>query len=189
MGHVVRADDVTSPIGLSLVTVTEKFYLQYPGPKDDVFGLRLGLIRTVNENVTGIDLGLFHSVSTNYTGPLQIVAIDNLVKGKARVFGLQWGGIFNTNKEAQIVGFQLGFKNTIQEEGTVVGFQLGFWNHAPKTDVYGGQLFLVNHARKVVGFQLGLVNIADRLYGVQVGLLNFNRGGPLRFFPLVNAGF
>lgn len=43
--------------------------------------------------------------------------------------------------------------------------------------IYGGQIGLVNNARKISGFQLGLINICDSIKGVPIGLLSISKNG------------
>lgn len=181
-----------SPVGVSVFTFTDHMYLEFPTPESDVYGVRLNLLSSRHQNVGGVDIGLImNTTKANFTG-IEFAGIVNRVYGRARILGLQFGGLYNLDYQASILGLQLAaFKNHIVEDGTLIGAQLSIGiNEAPKTDIYGLQFALFNRARKVYGFQIGVVNIAENLNGIQIGLLNFNKNGlPLKFFPGINIGF
>jgi len=177
----------TSPVGFSLLTIERDVYLEFPGPRDNVCGLRLNLLRSMNDGVCGLDLGVGLNVADRLIG-IQIAGIGN-TDARARIFGLQFGGLFNTDGEAYIVGLQFSIlRNGILSSATLAGIQVSLFNDAYRTDVYGFQLSLINRARKVVGLQVGLFNSAEELYGVQLGLINLNQKGPFKFFPVINVG-
>ena len=48
---------------------------------------------------------------------------------------------------------------------------------------------MFNAADDVEGFQIGLINRTVSLRGIQLGLINVVEGGPVTFFPIVNAAF
>jgi hypothetical protein len=70
----------------------------------------------------------------------------------------------------------------------VSGLQAGLFNHV-RYDINGVQAGVFNRADDVNGLQIGLINRTVSLRGIQVGLVNLLEGGPLTFFPIVNAAF
>jgi hypothetical protein len=80
-----------------------------------------------------------------------------------------------------------GLVNKVDER--VRGLQIGVGNYAG--EVVGVQIAqMANQSNSVVGVQIGgLVNDAEKLVRLQIGLLNFNKSGPLPFFPIFNFGF
>jgi hypothetical protein len=109
----------------------------------------------------------------------------NLLYGKnASVYGLDVGFV---NLAGEFDGLGVGFVNKVEER--VRGLQYGVANYA--REVVGVQIAEIsNQSNSVVGVQIGgLVNDAEKLVGLQIGLLNFNKSGPLPFFPIFNFGF
>jgi hypothetical protein len=133
----------------------------------DVRGLRVNVLQGKNANVYGLDVGLVNEV-------------------EKRVSGVQLAGI--ANRAGELDGLGVGLLNEVEE--SVSGVQLaGFVNFAG--ELTGVQLAgLLNRSKSVVGVQIGgLLNNAENLVGLQIGLLNFNKNGPLPFFPIFNFGF
>jgi hypothetical protein len=89
--------------------------------------------------------------------------------------GAAIAGLFNYNRvSADIIGFQLAAIANIN--GT-------------SSRLYGFQIGLFNKVSKVYGLQVGLFNVAHELHGFQIGLLNFNKAGPFKASPIINAAF
>jgi hypothetical protein len=91
------------------------------------------------------------------------------------------------NHAGSLDGVGIALTNWVDD--SVKGAQIGVVNIA--AEVTGVQLGGIhNQSENVVGAQIGgLVNHADKLHGLQIGFLNFNRSGPLPFFPIFNFGF
>ncbi len=133
----------------------------------DVRGLRVNVIYGKNASVYGLDVGLWNEV-------------------EERVRGIQLAGVVNLARELDGIGAS-GLVNKVEER--VRGLQCGVANYAG--EVAGVQIAgISNQSNSVVGVQIGgLVNDAEKLVGLQIGLLNFNKSGPLPFFPIFNFGF
>lgn len=140
------------------------------GPRLQVFpaetpvvGLRLNVLRSDNADVTGLDLGLVGRAR-------RMTAIQiNLANLVEEDFAGLSGGLFN-------------------QMGSVAGLQAGLFNGIAH-DLAGFQIGLFNAADDVSGIQIGILNRAMSLRGVQIGLVNLNAGGPVTFFPILNAAF
>jgi hypothetical protein len=106
--------------------------------------------------------------------------------------GLEFGGLFNINKQdakyVQIAGiFNLVGGNAIglQLAGahnrtldTLKGVQISLFTNRAEKQVSGVQISaLHNETRKLKGLQLGLVNFADTSEGASVGLINMINNG------------
>ncbi len=133
----------------------------------DVRGLRVNVIYGKNASVYGLDVGLWNEV-------------------EERVRGIQLAGVVNLARELDGISAS-GLVNKVEER--VRGLQLGVANYAG--EVVGVQIAeMANQSNSVVGVQIGgLVNDAEKLAGLQIGFLNFNKSGPLPFFPIFNFGF
>ena len=59
--------------------------------------------------------------------------------------------------------------------GRVTGLQVGYLGNVVQ--------------ESLSGVQIGAFNFANELHGLQIGLLNFNKSGPLPFFPILNFAF
>lgn len=116
-----------------------------------------------------------------------------------RVYGVQAAGIANVAQE-KVTGAQMALivnaaKNAVNgrhEPVEVTGLQAAIVGNFGVTRVQGVQVAgIANNAKEgIEGLQVGgLVNSTRNLSGVQIGLLNFNKGGLLPFFPLINIGF
>jgi hypothetical protein len=133
----------------------------------DVRGLRGSTLYGKNASLYGLDVGLMNEV-------------------EERVRGVQLASV--ANRAGELDGLGVGLANEVEER--VRGVQLaGFVNFAG--ELAGVQLAgILNRSERVVGVQIGgLVNRAEALAGLQIGLLNFNKSGPLPFFPIFNFGF
>jgi hypothetical protein len=128
-----------------------------------VWGLRLNLIQSQNDDVFGLDLGF----------------LSRIGEADALSFNLY-------NSAVTLKGGQVGIYNTVSSEA--VGLQLGFYN-VDESSIAGGQLGLVNVAQSVAGCQLGLFNRCISMQGIQIGLINIIEDAEIRFFPFVNASF
>lgn len=147
----------------------------------DVYGLRLSLPYTKNEDLYGIDTGIA-SETESLTG----VQANFLFNGAQEATGLQMTIIENASINA--TGLQLSWLNMVEKRFT--GIQLGGLVNTAG-DVKGAQLAgLHNRSERVVGLQISaLVNETTDLRGLQIGALNFNENGPLPFFPIFNFGW
>jgi hypothetical protein len=186
-----RAMAKAYPMGFSILALDKSVFWQAPSPESSVCGLRIGLVRSLNESVCGIDAGFLISESREKFSGLALSGIGN-ISGDAKVYIVQGAGLLNRDRSAKIWGLQIaGGVNEIHDEGRVIGAQaalLGNWS--PKANVLGFQVAAINKAAKVVGIQLGIWNTADELSGIQIGILNFNKASsPLYFFPGINVGF
>ena len=133
----------------------------------EVRGLRVNALYGKNASVDGLDVGLMNEV-------------------EERVRGVQLASL--ANRAGELDGLGVSLANEVEER--VRGVQLaGAANFARK--LAGVQLAgIFNRSESVVGVQIGgIVNRAESLAGLQIGLLNFNRSGPLPFFPIFNFGF
>ena len=133
----------------------------------DVRGLRVSALYGKNASVYGLDVGLVNEV-------------------EERVSGVQLASI--ANRVGELDGLDVGLVNEVEER--VRGVQLASVANFTG-ELAGVQLAgILNRSKSVVGVQIGgLVNDAERLVGLQIGLLNFNKSGPLPFFPIFNFGF
>lgn len=166
--------------------------LQYPPKEDSVKGIRNVFGLGIHKDVYGLDVGLGVNVTNDDFIGMAIAGGANITGKRAIVTGIQFAGVMNRNRgKAYIAGLQFALGANFNEgSGGVYGVQLALaGNWASKTDIYGVQAGLINHASKVVGFQIGLINRCDRLYGIQIGLLNYAEKSPISFFPLINIGF
>jgi hypothetical protein len=133
----------------------------------DVRGLRGSVFYGKNASLYGLDVGLANEI-------------------EERVSGVQLAGA--VNRAGELDGLGVGLANEVDER--VRGAQLaGFVNFAG--ELVGAQLAgFFNQSESVVGVQIGgIINRAETLAGLQIGLLNFNKSGPLPFFPIFNFGF
>ena len=134
----------------------------------DIYGVRINLIYSENNNVGFADIGLVNRSAGSQTG-FQVGAVLNRVE--KNVSGIQIASIMNTcGKNSMVEGLQLGSVNI---SGDVTGLQLGAFNRSGTME----------------GLQLGVVNTTNSLDGVQFGLINLNSNGPVKFMPLLNFGF
>jgi len=128
-----------------------------------VWGLRLNLLLSQNDDVFGLDAGFFSRI------------------GQADAISLNL-----YNSAVTLKGAQFGVYNTVSREA--VGLQAGFYN-VDDASIAGGQIGLVNVAQSVGGFQIGLFNRCISMAGVQIGFINIIEDAEIRFFPFVNASF
>jgi len=122
-----------------------------------------------NDRVFGLDtLALWACHAESMYG-LQACVLHNIADDLA---GVQLT-VFGNESEERVSGVQLAAVANVADE--VAGLQLAG---------------IHNSAERVVGVQIGgIVNQTDELVGLQIGVLNFNKGGPLPFFPGFNFGF
>jgi hypothetical protein len=179
--------------------------------EDGVRGLQLAWLVNVAGELDGVQIGLGYNVTEGRARGLQALSGVNHAR---ELYGLQLLGF---NYSRSVVGAQIGPANQAEDHltglqlslinhaGSINGLQIGGW-HNRSGPVNGVQIGgLVNQATELVGVQIGglgneakglvglqiggLVNRAEGLVGLQIGLLNFNKGGLLPVFPLVNFGF
>ena len=147
----------------------------------DVYGLRLSLPYTRNEELYGMDTGIASEMES-LTG----IQANFLFNGAQEATGIQLTICENASIKA--MGFQLSVLNLVEQSFT--GFQLGgLVNTAGEAK--GVQIAGIhNRAESIVGLQISsLVNETNDLRGLQIGALNFNESGPLPFFPIFNFGW
>lgn len=119
----------TAYVGVALLPFR---YCEWPSPKDDVAGLRLGVV-SGHHSVIGYDAALIFG----YT--------DDALIGLA-------SSPLNSNGE--LYGMQVGFVNGT---GLGRGVQVGVWNMAE--DFAGLQVGFANFAQRMRGVQIGIVNV------------------------------
>ena len=133
----------------------------------DVRGWKMNILYGKNDRVFRLDT--FSVCHAKSMFGLQICGIRNLADNLA---GIQLALLGNESEE-RVSGAQLSAVANVADE--VAGLQLAG---------------IHNSAERVVGVQIGgVVNQTDELVGLQIGVLNFNKGGPLPFFPGFNFGF
>jgi hypothetical protein len=166
----------TVPVQLSLYSPAQVF------PEDtDVVGLRLNLIRGVNNHVSGIDIGLWNRAYGDETA-FQLGGL-NVVDG--HYGGIQLG-VANLVGET-FTGWQGGLFNMTRGESGML--QSGAMNLA-LSGLRGVQLGFVNYAQDISGLQIGVFNACQVMYGVQIGLVNIiSDKNILPVLPIVNAAF
>lgn len=178
----------TSPIGLEILSnERDKFNLAFPGPKEDVAGIRLS-IGAQNKNVYGLDVGVAMNETKDRFVGIAIAGFANVYYGRAFIIGLELAGFSNAGSHVSGFGLQVaGFLNSAGS-GDFVGGQVAIFRNEYFGHIYGFQLGLFNDAKSIVGVQIGIINKADNLHGVQIGLLNYNKSG-IPCLPLINIGF
>ncbi|MFA5204808.1 MAG: hypothetical protein WC708_10445 [Lentisphaeria bacterium] len=163
------------------------FYpVQIPDETFDVYGMRLNIIAGKNASVNGLDIGLVN-ISSVEANCIEVGAFWNEVDGDMR--GLQFSGLFNV-VDGAAMGLQAAFILNQSGKGTgdvMAGFQIGLIDIAG--DASGMQIGGLNVAQNIVGMQIGVINWAQDMTGVQIGVVNIIEGGPLPFFPVINASF
>ena len=144
--------------------------LGFWGPRLQVFpeetrvmGLRLNVLASDNQEVTGLDVGV-----VGRTARMSAIQV-NLANFVDDEFAGLSAGLFS--QMGSVAGLQAGLFNTVVHD--LAGFQVG----------------LFNAADDVLGLQIGILNRTMSLRGVQIGLVNLNAGGPVTFFPFLNAAF
>jgi hypothetical protein len=147
----------------------------------DVYGLRLSLPYTRNEELYGIDIGIASEMES-LTG----IQANFLFNGAQEAAGLQMTICENASIKA--AGLQLSVLNLVEQSFT--GIQLGGLVNtagAAKGVQIGG---IHNRSESIVGLQMTtLVNETNDLRGLQIGALNFAENGFLPFFPIFNFGW
>jgi hypothetical protein len=165
---VKAADSEDKPIGWFPIQLALTDPLQIVPKTWDIYGVRINIIYSENNNVGFADIGIVNRTAGNQAG-FQVGAVINRVE--KNVSGIQVGSIMNScGKNSMVEGLQLGAVNT---SGDVTGLQLGVFNRS----------------ETIEGLQLGVINSTNSLDGVQFGLINLNSGGPLKFMLLLNFGF
>ncbi len=139
-----------------------------------VSGFEFGFLgNVVRKEVQGAQLAGVFNAAGEYVRGGQIAGIANV--SSQEVIGGQVAGIVNVAGGA-ISGSQIaGVVNVGTEQ--LDGVQISGVVNQHNGTINGGQIGLINHARKVSGFQLGFINISDTIKGVPVGLLSISKNG------------
>lgn len=113
------------------------FRLNLYGKNANVYGMDLGIVNHVDQEMRGWQVGLVNLVEESFTG---------------------WqAGVVNVS-EGNFLGFQGGpWPALVNIAGTGEGAQIGVFNRAERFE--GFQLALVNFAEDMYGLQIGLINI------------------------------
>ena len=133
---------------------------------DDIRGLRLNFLYSMNQNVAGLDFGPVARVGGDFKG-------------------VQWSAVGLVHGSG--LGWQAGWIANITE-GAFKGLQTGGFNSAGSGKLF--QFGAVNYGKNVEGFQLGFVNVAESLHGLQIGFVNVIKSKEkLPFLPIANWNF
>ena len=91
---------------------------------------------------------------------------------------------------AFLTGAEVSDTRMVLESTEIRGLRVNVL-YGKNASLYGLDVALWNEVEEhVTGVQIGgIVNEAEELVGLQIGLLNFNKSGPLPFFPILNFGF
>ena len=154
-----------------------------------VVGIQLGVVNQngplsqVEPVTAGLQVGGLNIDAGTFSGiELGVVAFNE------RVQGIVVAAASSVTEEVR--GLQLALLAGAKRlDGLQLGL-VGILNPVlvPPLAHRGAQIGLCNVAGRFKGLQLGLVNYSTRITGLQIGLLNFNRGGRVRFLPVVNVG-
>ncbi len=141
---------------------------------------------------------LYYPIATNYGKPdIHTHFGFNLVYGRVGLLeGLSFGTYQVATRGVQGLEFALAANVTFgKAEGVQAAFVTNVAGDVDGTQVaFGGQVGIVNVAKKVRGVQFGLVNVSDEIEGVPIGLVNVSKGGgvhPIVWYSnhsYVNAG-
>ncbi|EKP04949.1 PPE family protein [Leptospira kirschneri str. 200803703] len=167
-------------IRIPVRTETEVFHTSLSqGEVKNLYGINLGVINTVKENLVGIQVG-GANISQGNTYAATQVAFYNTAKKAGLI--LQAGG---SNKVQGVAGIQLGFYNSesgkktknVQVTGATSGeyseTQAGM-NKEEEKGIIMIQAGGINQAESSTGIQVGLYNEEKRgVFTVQAGGLNF----------------
>lgn len=167
-----------SPVGLAFAPAR---YLQYPGARCDVNGLRLGLTLAHNRQVNGIDIGALGSWTDGDVNGLSFAGVCRSCGGAA--FGLHFSSVMNY-ASGHVNGVQVAIVNSAYG---VNGLQAGLVNYVSEGS--GCQLGVFNLAESLRGLQVGLVNMTMNCSGIQIGLGNIIGESPLTACVFFNALF
>jgi hypothetical protein len=139
-----------------------------------ISGFELGLVgNIVRKEVQGVQFAGVFNTAGEYVRGVQIAGVANV--SSEEVIGGQIAGIVNVAGGA-ISGSQIaGIVNVGTEQ--LDGVQLSGVVNQHNGTIYGGQIGLINNARKISGFQLGIINISDTIKGIPVGLLSISKNG------------
>ena len=118
--------------------------------------------------------------------PFQASFIDpaQIFSESTDVYGLRFNLFYGSN--ADLYGIDVGLVGSAEAVGGIQGSLANYTEELVGVQIAG----VHNKSERVVGLQFAsLINETEELTGLQIGLLNFNRGGPLPVFPIVNFGF
>jgi hypothetical protein len=127
----------------------------------------------VRKEVHGGQLAGAFNVVGEYVRGAQVAGVTNVVKQE--VIGAQVAGVVNYAGGAMSGAQIAGAVNVGTEQ--LDGIQLAGAVNQHDGTINGGQIGIVNHARKVKGFQLGIINVCDTIQGVPIGLLSIAKNG------------
>ncbi|AXR68585.1 LA_2272/LA_2273 family lipoprotein [Leptospira mayottensis] len=163
-------------------TETEVFHTSLSkGEVKNLYGINLGVVNTVQENLMGIQVG-GANVSEGNTYAATQVALYNAANNAG--FALQVGG---SNKVQGAAGIQLGFYNSergkkakrFQVIGEIRGennSEIGVGMNKEEKGIIAIQAGGINHAESSAGIQVGLYNDEENgVFTVQAGGLNFTK--------------
>ena len=145
-------------------------------------GVQLSMANLVGSDVAGAQLGLTVSGTLGQLTGLQVGMLNMAAEGFR---GIQLGWLVN---------WSAAFREDVRNWG----LQVSLIMNQAEDDMVGSQISAINRISagptastpaRLAGIQIGLVNRVEELSGVQIGLLNFNKSGPLPFFPIVNFDF
>jgi len=139
-----------------------------------VSGFEFGCIgNIVRREVQGVQFAGITNVVGEYTRGAQIAGVANVCSQE--VIGGQLAGVVNV-AGGSVSGTQVaGVVNVGTEQ--MDGVQISGIANQHNGTINGGQIGLVNHARKINGFQLGLINISDTINGMPLGLISISKNG------------
>lgn len=166
-------------------------FVQAPDTEKSIYGMRINLGWGVHKEVYGIDFGVAGNTTTHSFAGLQAAGGFNWNHGKTLITGLQMAAGLNFNNgKSRIIGAQVAALGNINKgDAYIVGAQLSAIGNWGRNHIRGVQVGVYNRARTVKGIQVGIINVADNLKGIQIGLANYNKSGPIPFFPGINIGF
>lgn len=174
-----------SPVSIGVIPP-----LELPTDNFVVGGARVSLLYGRQKSVYGIDIGGLGNVTYVDFAGVAVSGLFNVTHGMTTVIGLQAAGLSNINtNNTRIVGVQFaGVFNSNSSSLDLFGIQVAAFNFNPRAVIRGLQVGTYNSANSVYGIQIGVLNSANSLHGLQIGLVNFNGSGPMRVFPILNAG-
>ena len=156
--------------------------LQLHSPKDDINGLRISFVFTVNKNLEGIDLVLLGSGTNGEFNGVRIGGLLNHVEK-----GGEFYSIFSFLNNSKGFTKYYGIMNGININEETEGLRIAGVNYAKKSS--GLDIAILNFSWEHRGNQVGLINISNILDGKQYGLLNYARNSEfLPLLPFYNSG-
>ncbi|MBC7449996.1 MAG: STN domain-containing protein [Cytophagales bacterium] len=132
-----------------------------------------GIANIIYKEVHGAQFAGVTNITGEYVRGAQFAGVCNITKEE--VIGAQFAGIANVSG-GDISGVQAAGIVNVSNGHQMDGVQLAPINEHNGT-INGGQIGLINHARRVNGFQLGFINICDTIKGMPIGLLTITKNG------------